>query len=158
MKVNKIGELLVSIILCEIVGVIGSIFTIPNIPTWYAALVKPFFSPPNWVFGPVWTILFFLMGVAVYLVWENKKNINQRNLAIAMFGVQFFFNILWSFLFFGLKSPVLGLIGIVLLWLSIASTILSFYVVCKKSAYLMIPYLLWVSFALILNLSIMLLN
>ena len=160
MKINQIGRLLFSIIICEIIGASGSIFTIPNIPTWYATLEKPFFSPPNWIFAPVWTTLFFLMGVSLYIILENKdkKLIKQKNIAIIIFGIQFFFNVLWSYLFFGLKSPLLGFIGIIVLWLSIITTIISFYKISKKSAYLLIPYLRWVSFALILNLAILLMN
>ena len=160
MNNKKILTLIGFVVLCEIIGSLGSIFTIPNIPTWYALLTKPFFSPPNWVFGPVWTILFLLMGVALFLVFENKnkKLQTQRKRAILWFGVQFAFNLLWSFLFFGLKNPFLGFLGIILLWGSIAFTIVSFYKIDKKSAYLLLPYLLWVSFAAILNYFVMVLN
>lgn len=158
MKIKSLPKLIALIILCEVIGAVGSIFTFPNIPTWYAFLNKPFFSPPNWLFAPVWTILFLLMGVALYLVIESKGNIIQKKLAIALFSIQFFFNVLWSFLFFGLRSPFLGVIGIIVLWFSILATILSFYKISKKSAYLLIPYILWVSFATILNLTIMLIN
>jgi translocator protein len=116
-----------------------------------------FFSPPNWLFAPVWTIIFLLMGVSLFLVLETKKS-DQKNLAIVLFAIQFFFNILWSFLFFGLRSPLLGLIGVIILWFSIVATILGFYKVSKKSAYLLLPYILWVSFATILNLAILLMN
>ncbi len=160
MKINQIGKLLFSIIICEIIGASGSIFTIPNIPTWYAQLVKPFFSPPNWLFALVWTTLFFLMGVALYLVLENnnKKLIKQKNIAIIIFSIQFFFNVLWSYLFFGLRSPLLGFVGIIILWISIIATIISFYKISKKSAYLLVPYLLWVSFAAILNFTVLIMN
>lgn len=160
MKIRNLKALIVAIILCEILGALGTIFTAPNIPTWYAILTKPFFSPPNWVFGPVWTTLFFLIGVALYIIWENseKKKAKERKFALMVFGVQFLFNILWSGLFFGLKSPLLGLVGIIFLWLSIAWTIILFYNISKKSAYLLVPYILWVSFATILNLAIFLLN
>ncbi|MFA6269098.1 MAG: TspO/MBR family protein [archaeon] len=148
------------VLLCEIVGAIGSIFTVPNISTWYYALIKPFFSPPNWLFGPVWTILFLLMGVGLYLVWETKqkKYSKQRKTAINWFIVQFGFNLLWSYLFFGLRNPTFGFIGVLFLWVSIAITISKFYKVNPKAAYLLVPYILWVSFATILNYSIMVLN
>ena len=148
------------VILCEVIGAIGSIFTIPNIPSWYAFLSKPFFSPPNWVFGPVWTTLFLLMGVALFLIWETKGKevLEKRKNAINWFGVQFVFNILWSYLFFGLKNPFLGFIGIVFLWASIALTIIAFKKVNKKAAYLLVPYILWVTFAGILNFAVMILN
>jgi tryptophan-rich sensory protein len=172
MKIQKPLKLVFLIILCEIIGSLGSIFTLPNITGWYANLAKPFFSPPNWLFGPVWTILFLLMGVAFYLILEAKnasksKNKNskanekyspQQKTAITLFGIQFFFNVLWSYLFFGLKSPFLGFVGIIFLWLSIVVTIISFYQVSKKSAYLLVSYILWVSFAGILNFSVMILN
>ncbi|OQA31167.1 MAG: TspO/MBR family protein [archaeon ADurb.Bin336] len=157
MDSKKVLKLFALIILCEVVGSIGVIFTYPAIPTWYAFINKPFFSPPNWLFAPAWIILFLLMGVALYLILESKSS-NQKNLAIILFAMQFFFNVLWSFLFFGLKSPLLGLIGIIVLWFSILATILSFYKISKKAAYLLIPYILWVSFATILNLAILLMN
>ena len=157
MNPKKLFKLFALIVLCQIIGASGSLFTIPNIPTWYAFINKPFFSPPNWLFAPVWTIIFLLMGVSLFLVLETKKS-DQKNLAIVLFTIQFFFNVLWSFLFFGLRSPLLGLIGIIILWFSIVATILGFYKVSKKSAYLLLPYILWVSFATILNLAILLMN
>lgn len=160
MKIVSLPKLIISIIVCQIVGASGSIFTFPNIPTWYATLTKPFFAPPNWVFGPVWTLLFLLLGISFYLIWINseKKLKKQKNTSMILFGVQYFFNVLWSYLFFGLRSPFLGLVGILLLWALIVLTIINFYKVSKKATYLLVPYLLWVSFATILNLSIMLLN
>ncbi len=148
------------IILCEFVGSLGAIFTAPNIPTWYALLNKPFFSPPNWVFFPVWTLLFLMMGVALYLVLQNKdkKLIQAGWVAKVSFVVQFAFNILWSYLFFGLKNPFLGFIGILFLWASIVFTIVAFYKVDKRAAYLLVPYILWVSFATLLNYFVMILN
>ena len=158
-KLNFI-KLIVAIIVCEIVGSIGAIFTAPNIPTWYAGLVKPFFNPPSFLFAPVWTALFLLMGIALYLVWVNKEKIiiEKRKIALILFGVQFAFNVLWSYLFFGLRNPLFGFIGIVILWVTIVATIYYFYKVDKSAAYLLVPYILWVSFASILNFSIFLLN
>lgn len=160
MDLKKILKLVAFVVLCELMGSIGSIFTIPNIPTWYADLVKPFFSPPNWLFAPVWTTLFLLMGIAFYIIWESKgkKFEKIRILALGWFEVQFAFNVLWSYLFFGLRSPFLGFIGILLLWVSIVITIFYFFKVNKKAAYLLLPYILWVCFAGILNFFIMLLN
>jgi len=157
---KKILKLFGLIILCEILGGIGAIFTTPNIPIWYASLTKPLFAPPNWVFFPVWTILFALMGIALFLVLENKekKKVSQKKKALVAFGVQFFFNILWSFLFFGLRNPLYGLVGIFVLWLAIVFTIISFFKVSKTSSYLLVPYILWVSFAGILNAAIWMLN
>ena len=160
MDTKKLFKIFIFIIACEIVGAIGSIFTIPNIPLWYASLTKPFFSPPNWVFGPVWTLLFLLMGIALYIIWviKEKKLLEKRFYAISWFKIQFAFNVLWSYLFFGLRNPFLGFIGIIFLWLSIVITIIYFYKINKTAAYLMVPYLLWVSFASLLNFSIMILN
>ncbi len=160
MDLKKILKLIGLIVLCEVIGSLGSIFTIPSIPTWYADLVKPFFSPPNWIFAPVWTTLFLLMGIAFYIIWESKeKKLGKiRILALGWFEVQFAFNVIWSYLFFGLRSPFLGFVGILLLWISIVITISYFFKVNKKAAYLLIPYLLWVCFAGILNFFIMLLN
>jgi len=160
MNKEKALTLIFFIIACEVIGSIGSIFTIPNISTWYAALAKPFFSPPNWLFAPAWGTLFLLMGIALYLVWESKgkKIVQERKIALSWFTIQFALNVLWSFLFFGLRSPFFGFIGIVFLWFSIIITIFSFYKVNKNAAYLLIPYILWVSFAAILNYSVMVLN
>lgn len=149
---TKIMQVVGFILLCQAAGAIGSIFTFSAIPNWYAYLTKPFFNPPNWIFGPVWTTLYTLMGIAVYLVWKKRKGIPF------WFWVQLVLNALWSILFFGLQNPTIAFIGIVFLWLSIFLTITSFYRIHKTAAYLMIPYLLWVTFASLLNASIALLN
>jgi len=156
----QIVKIIGLIVLCEIVGAIGTIFTTPNIPTWYASLVKPFFSPPNFLFAPVWTLLFLMMGISVYLLLENKnKKLEvKRKIAIAFFAIQFVFNILWSYLFFGLRNPLLGFIGIILLWIFIAATIFYSYKVDRRAAWLLVPYLAWVSFASLLNFAILILN
>lgn len=159
-KLNVL-KLLLAIIACEIIGSIGAIFTSPNIPTWYASLTKPVFNPPTWGFAPAWTTLFFLMGISLYLIWTKnvKKDFEiKKKIALIWFGIQFIFNVLWSFLFFGLRNPLFGFIGIVILWITIVITIYNFYKIDKNAAYLLIPYILWVSFASILNFSIMVLN
>jgi len=158
MERKNIIKLIASIIFCEILGSIGAIFTSPAIPTWYAGLSKPFFNPPNWIFGPVWTLLFAMMGIAFYLVWKRGFKAKKNKIALAFFVIQFIFNVLWSALFFGLRSPLYGLICITFLWAAILGTIITFYRVDKKAAYLLIPYILWVSFAAVLNLAIFLLN
>ncbi|MFA6007548.1 MAG: TspO/MBR family protein [Candidatus Shapirobacteria bacterium] len=145
-------KLLISILVCELSGVIGSIFTISSVKTWYVTdLVKPSFNPPSWLFGPVWTTLFLLMGVALYLVWQRKK-------ISKWFWIQLLLNILWSVLFFGVKRPDLAFLEIVVLWIAILKTILEFGKVNKKAGRLLWPYLLWVSFAAFLNLMIVRLN
>jgi len=151
-------KLIFAIIICLGAGFWGSFFTTPAIPTWYASLTKPSFNPPNWLFGPVWTTLFILMGISLYLIWREgfEKPLIKKGMMI--FAVQLIFNIAWSMLFFGLKSPLLGLIDIILLWLLIVSTIMTFKKINALAAYLLIPYLAWVSFASVLNFFIFRLN
>lgn len=143
---------------CEFVGIISTPFTLAAIPTWYSTLNKPPFSPPNWIFGPVWTTLYFLMGISAFLIWQKGLKKKQVKEALLYFVAQLFFNFIWSILFFGLKSPTLGLFDILVLWVLILVTMIKFYKISKPAAYLLIPYILWVSFATILNLSIVLLN
>lgn len=157
MKINDILKLLASVILCQIAGFLGSLFTTPAIPTWYATLKKPFFTPPNWVFSPVWISLFILMGISLFFVWRRQGQPHVKT-ALIFFFVQLILNIFWSMAFFGLKSPLLGLMDIVLLWIAILFTILNFFKVSKFAGMLLIPYLLWVSFAALLNFSLWILN
>jgi len=151
-------KLIVSILICQGAGLVGSVFTSPAIPTWYATLQKPSFDPPNWVFAPVWILLFLLMGISLYLIWSKRLEDKKVKIAIVIFGSQLVLNILWSFLFFGFKSPLYAFIEIIILWLAILVTIISFYRISKTAAYLLLPYILWVSFASVLNFSIMILN
>lgn len=155
---KDILPLLASIALCETVGIVSSLFTFSSVTTWYPLLNKPSFNPPNWVFGPAWTILYALMGISLYLVWKkgtkNKKVIE----GLKVFFVQLAFNFSWSLVFFGLQSPLLALIVILLLWASIVYTIMLFQKISKTAALLLYPYIAWVSFAVLLNLSIVLLN
>ena len=156
--VNNISKLLTSVIGCLAVGFLGSFATTPAIPTWYQTLNKPIFNPPNWIFGPVWTTLYILMGISLYLVWKkgfkNKKNKDAINLFLIQLGLNF----IWSFIFFGFKNPQLAFVNIILLWAAIFITILKFWKISKWATYLLIPYILWVSFASILNLFIAILN
>lgn len=140
-----------AIVVCQLAGVIGSIFTISSIPTWYAGLEKPFFAPPNWLFGPVWLSLYTLMGISLYLVWSRGADTRRGSLALTVFGVQLVLNALWSVLFFGLRSPILGLVEIAALWIMIAATIVLFYRVSRAAALLLIPYIAWVTIAAALN-------
>ena len=151
-------RLIIAVVGCELVGILGGLFTAPAIKAWYAYLIKPSFSPPNWLFGPVWTALYFLMGVAVYLIWIRSGNKKKIETALNFFIAQLVFNFLWSLLFFGLHSPLLAFIDIIILWQLIAITIIKFYQLSKPAAYLLVPYLAWVSFAAILNAAIVLLN
>lgn len=140
------------------VGALGSFFTTPSIPTWYSSLNKPFFSPPNWVFGPVWTLLYILMAVSLYLIWINQSPKSQKRKATLLFLIQLCLNALWSVIFFGMRSPEIALIEILLLEAAIIFTVLSFKKISKTAAKLLIPYALWVAFATALNLSIVVLN
>lgn len=151
-------KLIISILICQAAGFIGSFFTVPSIESWYATINKPSFNPPNWIFAPVWTTLFLLMGIALYRVWNKGIYTKYVKIAITIFGIQLLLNSLWSILFFGMESPLLGLIEIVFLWLAILFSIIYFSKVDKIAAYLLVPYIAWVSFAAILNAAIYMLN
>lgn len=155
---RDILKLAVSIIACLAAGAIGSVFTTSAIPTWYAALEKPIFTPPNWLFFPVWTVLYILMGVAAFLVWRKGLANRQVRTALIIFLIQLILNALWSVVFFGLESPLYGFIVIAVLSVVILFTVLEFYSISLASSVLLWPYLLWVAFAMVLNESIWLLN
>jgi tryptophan-rich sensory protein len=146
------------ILLCLSAGGIGSAFTTAAIPEWYATLVKPSFSPPNWIFAPVWTLLYILMGLAASLVWQKGLQSPQVRAALVIFLLQLILNMVWSFLFFGLRSPLYGLVDILFLWAMILVTIAAFSKVSTLAAALLVPYVLWVTFATGLNFGIFLLN
>jgi tryptophan-rich sensory protein len=161
MKSSKFRETIrfvVSIIACQCAGLVGSIFTSPAIPIWYAALEKPPFSPPNWLFAPAWGTLYLLMGVAAFLVWRQGLSKAGVKSALVIFLVQLVINALWSGVFFGLKSPIVGVVVIVVLWVAILFTILKFFRLSVVAGSLLIPYILWVSFATALNIAIWMLN
>lgn len=152
------GKLAISILVCEAAGLIGSVFTAPAIAGWYSNLQKPVFTPPSWVFAPVWTLLFLLMGISLYLVWQKGLNKKPVETAVTFFGFQLGLNVLWSVLFFGLKNPFLAFLEIIFLLASILATTIFFYRLSKPAGYLLVPYLLWVSFAALLNYSVWTLN
>jgi tryptophan-rich sensory protein len=181
MEFNKFLKLLASIIICELAGVVGSVFTTPEIKSWYATLNKPAFNPPSWIFGPVWTTLFVLMGVALYLVW-NKKFVIKNKLGnsalrswnkwseklwsgswqkaniLLVFALQLVLNVLWSIIFFGSHNVGVAFFELLMLWVAIAYTIINFYRVSKWAAYLLLPYILWVTFAGFLNVALWFIN
>lgn len=157
MKFSDILKLVASVILCQIAGFLGSIFTTPAITTWYKTLNKPFFTPPNWIFSPVWIILFIIMGISLFFVWR-KADHPKFKIAFIFFFVQLILNVLWSIFFFGLRSPFLGLADIVALWIAILLTIQYSIKISKFAGVLLIPYLLWVSFASLLNFFLWILN
>ena len=156
---NKITRIAIAVIVCLAVGYSSSTFTKEGVETWYPTILKPSFNPPNWVFMPVWTLLFILMGVAAGLVWDKIKEQNEEvKKALGFFLAQLILNAVWSYIFFGLKNPMLALIEIALLWLMIYETYLKFTKINKTAGYLLIPYMAWVIFAGILNASIWWLN
>ncbi len=150
--------LVLSVMLCEAAGVVGLFFTIKSVTTWYVFLHKLMFSPPNWLFGPVWTILYLIMGMSLYLVWREVGKKKAAAWAVRVFFVHLVVNVSWSIIFFGLHNISGGLIIITTLWLMILYTISRFMRVSKLAAYLLYPYLAWVLFATILNFSIWVLN
>ena len=152
-----VNKLILCLLFTIGVGSLSSVFTISEIPNWYASLQKPAFNPPNWIFGPVWTVLYTLMGIALYLVW--KKPISKdRNTGIAIFMIQFTLNFFWTIIFFKYHQLGWALIEILMMWLSILLTIILFWKSSTLAASLLIPYLAWVSFATLLNAAIMQLN
>lgn len=157
-KVKEIPKLLLSIIIVFIIGALGSVATASEIPVWYAALAKPAWAPPNWLFGPVWTTLYVLIGIALFLVWRRGLEEEGVKVALTVFAVQLGLNLLWSLVFFGLQSILGGLVIILLLWIVILANIILFYRISTWSGVILIPYLIWVSIASYLNYSIYLLN
>jgi len=158
MKKKDYFLLIISVAISLSAGLIGSIFTLTGPDSWYAALNKPFFNPPNWLFGPVWTILFIIMGVALFLVWRQGWRQEAVRKALKLFFIQLGFNIIWSYFFFTLENPRLAFLEIIALWLAIVATMIAFYAVERRAAWLLWPYLAWVSFAAFLNYSIWVIN
>ncbi|WP_049984971.1 TspO/MBR family protein [Halobellus rufus] len=151
--------LALSILVVEVVGASGSIFTVQGLGEWYDSLVRPAVAPPNWVFGPVWTTLFALMGTGLWLVWKRAGDAPRAvRLAVAVFAVHFLFNLGWSAAFFGLREIGLGLAVIAVLWVLIVATMWVFARVDRRAALLLVPYLLWVTFAAYLNYRFWVLN
>jgi benzodiazapine receptor len=155
MKIKSWSKLLAAILICQLAGIIGSLFTFSSIPTWYVTLNKPFFSPPNYLFGPVWIILYTLMGIAIYRIIVSSKKIGH---IVNIFALHLILNTLWSIIFFGAKQIGWAFVEIVILWASIIYLIKLFRPVDKLAANLLLPYLAWVSFASVLNFSLWMLN
>ncbi|MBN1805975.1 MAG: tryptophan-rich sensory protein [Sedimentisphaerales bacterium] len=159
MKFRNLTKLIVCCAVPFAVGLFGSLFTTADsLGNWYANLNKPFFNPPNWIFGPVWTTLYIMMGVSAFLVWQKGLDGKPVRIGVICFVVQLALNAVWTPLFFGLRSPLLGLIDIILLLAAIIVTIFSFFKISIPAGLLLIPYFLWVSFATILNASLYILN
>lgn len=155
---QKIIKIALVVLVCVSLGFVSGLVTKDSVNTWFPTLVKPFFNPPNWIFAPVWTLLYILMGIAAGLVWTSDADEKTVKRALSFFIIQFGLNMLWSYLFFGLHNPLLALIEIILLWLMIWETYNRFKKINKTAGYLFIPYLAWVSFATLLNASIWWLN
>jgi translocator protein len=156
---NKYLKIAALVTICLIVGYLSSIVTQYSITTWYATLEKPVFNPPNWVFAPVWTLLYIFMGIAAGLVWDKlHTNTELVKKGLLFFAIQLALNALWSYLFFGLSNLLLASIEIILLLLIIFETYLIFKKIDKNAGLLFIPYIVWVSFASILTITIFVLN
>ncbi len=155
---SKLTKIIIAVLACLLIGVLGSLFTAPSIPGWYAGLIKPSFSPPNWLFGPAWTLLYILMGISVAIVWHKGTKDKKVKEALKLFGIQFVLNAIWSPVFFGARSLFLALIIIIFMWFFIVKTIIAFKKVDKLASYLLYPYIAWVSFATVLNFSVWFLN
>lgn len=158
-----VDKLVMAIVVCHLAGFIGMLFTSPNLTPWYMGLVKPDFAPGGEIIGPVWLILYTLMGISLYLVWcsnhgTNGKKLKKRKFALNLFGLQLGLNAMWSIMFFGLQSPLAGLGTIIPLWVLILLTIIKFKDLSKTAAWLLVPYLIWVAFATFLNYTIWQLN
>lgn len=154
---SNLPKLLLSILICELTGLLSSLFVIGQIDGWYSTLNKPFFSPPNWIFGPVWTILYALMGVYLFLIWTRSAK-KLKNTLLPLFSLQLLLNFFWSLFFFSLQNPLLALLDILALWIVILVLIVKTSRTSWSTAGLLIPYLIWVSFATLLNISIIILN
>ena len=155
---SRFAKLIICIGICQIVGLIGAFFTAPSIPTWYAGLVKPPFNPPNWIFGPVWTLLYLMMGVSAWLVLKQYNKNPKVISALVIFSTQLLLNGLWSPVFFGLHSTLGGFIIIIVLFIMIIKTILVFMKISRLAGFLLFPYAAWVGFASILNFYLWKLN
>ena len=157
MKRVDVIKLIVSVAVPLVAGLGSSVVTLNSLSTWYVTLNKPAWTPPNAAFGPVWTTLYILMGLALFLVWRSPRN-GTRDIAIGLFAAQLAVNVIWTLAFFGLQNTLYGLLSIVALWILIAVTIYQFYKVDRRASYLLVPYLVWVTIATALNASVYLLN
>ena len=157
MNISHIFKLLASLALPLGLGALAGLFTAEAVPEWYETLNRPSFNPPNWLFGPVWTILYILLGISLFLIWKQSAS-KKRNLAIFVFLLQMALNFAWSFIFFSFNMIGFALIEIILLWISIIIMLVLFYKIKPVASFINIPYLIWVTFATILNASYYILN
>jgi benzodiazapine receptor len=155
---RELARLILCIAICQLAGIIGSVFTASSVTTWYTTLVKPWFTPPGFVISAVWIALFALMGLSLFLIWRKGISSADSKIALGVFAAQLLANVLWSYAFFGLQSPLAGVVVIVVLWLLILQSILRFWPISKDAALLLVPYIIWVSFAAFLNYTFLRLN
>ncbi len=144
-------KLVLSLAITVILGLSGGFFSVSEIPGWYAQLQRPSWNPPNWIFPPVWTLLFVMMGISLFLVWKNNAPVRVKKMAIMIFSIQLLLNILWSYVFFKQHTMGWALAEIIILWIAILLTIFAFGKISSLAAWLLVPYISWVSFAAILN-------
>jgi tryptophan-rich sensory protein len=152
------GKFFISIIICLGVGSLSGYLTGSEMNTWFRTIQKPDWNPPGFLFGPVWTLLYLMMGIALWIVWKSEVTKLKKNIAILFFSIQLIFNFLWSIIFFKYHSPFYALLDIILLWLTIIITMFLFRPISKRAFYLLIPYICWVTFATALNYAIWQLN
>lgn len=157
-KGYEIPKLITALGVTLITGFIGTFFTAEPLTTWYTNLNKPYWTPPDWAFGPIWTMIYILIGIAAYLIWKNGLERKDVKIALLVFALQLILNLLWSVLFFGFKSIYGGLIEIIILWITILFNFILFYRISKFAGILFLPYLVWVTIASYLNYSIYILN
>ncbi|HEX5655367.1 MAG TPA: TspO/MBR family protein [Chitinophagaceae bacterium] len=155
---NNTAKLIISILLTVGIGATAGLFTASGVDSWYTTIQKPSWNPPNWIFGPVWTTLYIMMGIALYLVWKSGSDERVKKIALILFAFQLILNFLWSFIFFDQQQPGWAFLEILILWVFILLTIFAFARVNKAAAWLLVPYISWVSFAAILNYTIWQLN
>lgn len=155
---QKVLKIILVVVVCVTIGYLSGMVTRDSITTWYPTLRKPVFNPPNWIFGPVWSVLYVMMGIAAGIIWTSNFEEKIVKKALGFFAIQLALNALWSYLFFGLHNPLLAFIEIIILWLLIFETYNQFRKIDKVASYLLLPYLAWVGFATVLNFSIWWLN
>lgn len=156
----KLSEVVKTVVICVVLLAIagGESFVVRGAMDWYKTLDKPVFNPPSWLFGPVWTILYIMIGISFVLILKKKQDNSKYKTAVVFFMLQLVFNFLWTPIFFGLRRPLIAFVDIIVLWFAVSATVWSFYRLSKIAAFLLVPYVLWISFAVVLNLAICLLN
>jgi translocator protein len=157
-SVSEIPKLIVSILAVFLAGAVGTVYTLKEITTWYVSLIKPSWTPPNWAFGPIWSTLYVLMGISLFLIWREGLERKDVKIAILVFAVQLVINVGWSIIFFATHNIIGGLVLVIILWISILINILVFYRISKPAAIILIPYLIWVTIAGYLNYTVFVLN